>query len=150
MTDNEDINNSENKLNNSDKANNILSDMNQEEIKELVCEGIDNLMKSGYLENLLKSESFNRLLKSEIFQDFLKSEIFQNFLKSDELKKLVESNKDSKYGFSQPEEKNENIDTIIENNINTENMAINLLPSIAGIAIALFATFLLGYNKNDY
>ena len=99
------------------------------------------------LENLLKSESFNRLLKSEIFQNLLNSESFKSLLKSDELKKLsdklkklVESNKDSKYGFSPPE----------ENNINTEDIAVNLFPSIAGIAVALLVTFLLGYNKNDY
>lgn len=88
MTDAENINNNENKLSNFDKENNILSDMNQEEIKELVCEGIDNLIKSGDLENLLKSESFNRLLKSEIFQNLLNSESFKSLLKSDELKKL--------------------------------------------------------------
>lgn len=29
-------------------------------------------------------------------------------------------------------------------------MAFNLLPSIAGITVALLFFFLLGYNKNDY
>ena len=156
---------SESKLNNSDKVNNILLGMNQQEIEEFVCKVIEGLIKSGDLENLLKSESFSKLLKSEIFQNLLKSEsfskllkseIFQNLLSlesfksllksdelknlSDKLKKLVESNKDSKHGFSQPE----------ENDINTENIvAVNLFPSIAGIAVALLVTFLLGYNKND-
>ena len=126
MTDAE--NNNKNKLKKSDKINNILSYMNQEEIVELVCEGIDNLIKSGYLENLLNSESFKSLLKSDELKKL-----------SDKLKKLVESNKDSKYGFSQPE----------ENNINAENIAVNLFHNIAGIAMALLVAFLLSYNKND-
>ena len=138
---------SESKLNNSDKVNNILLGMNQQEIEEFVCKVIEGLIKSGDLENLLKSESFSKLLKSEIFQNLLSLESIKSLLKSDELKnlsdklkKLVESNKDSKHGFSQPE----------ENDINTENIvAVNLFPSIAGIAVALLVTFLLGYNKND-